>query len=437
MVIGNSLAYQDSVKSYTTLSDGDIKMDFTGSFNSESDVQYHRFMVLPDHTDERFGAKLRIYNSTLDENTIYNLLNEDFEIKIQLGSPPTNTSSYLSFTNCKTSDVYCKVIKESSGISIVIEFRYLKKGMNYASFKFNSLASINSPIYYQLGIFRTKVGDNICHSEYYYLYNEIVYTCYCMRNTAGPYCEKTAFSDTIYDLGLTFLITSNLAMIPALVVGFIYLYYGEIAVYGSNMIASMIYHTCDWQYYCFNFEPMTLLLVDFLLSYMSIMVCLVHISRLKNPNVKTAAYVFLFVLLLYIGLNTAFRGTLVTFMPPLIAGLIPISRYIYIIMMLSKRKENKCWSWHQVKWFFVTSKLINLKWALAAIVSFALALTSRFLELNDNYYITHSCWHIFVMLTPFFVFFVFPRDQKDFEIERSSTSELISLESYAPLKSIN
>lgn len=131
-------------------------------------------------------------------------------------------------------------------------------------------------------------------------------------------------------------------------------------------------------------------MVDFILSYMSIMAALVHLSNFKNINIKIASYVILLTLLLYIGLNTNFNGfivgILVRFMqPPLVAGLIPISRYAYLIIASSKKHTGKCWSWQEVKWLFWTSGKFKLKWLCVAFTSFALALTSRFLENNASY----------------------------------------------------
>lgn len=245
LLVGKEKINLQSVSDYTDIKLNDISQRLIGNFTNQSLTQYFQFMVMPEHTDNRFGFKITFYLNEIEEVDIYDILYENFVISLALENVPTDQSSYLNFLNCETSIVYFNIERNSDEISLVFELRYLKQGMNYLSLSMIPLKPLVEDLNYKFGIFRTMIGKNLCHSEIYYSFNEIVYTCFCMRNTAGPYCGKLAFSETIYESGLSFLIISNLAMIPALIVGSLYLYYGEVAVYLTNMLASMIYHTCD------------------------------------------------------------------------------------------------------------------------------------------------------------------------------------------------
>ncbi|CAG9334184.1 TMEM8A_3 [Blepharisma stoltei] len=390
----------------------DVSQDFIGgNFDQNKTSQNHGFLVSSKDCQYRYGFKMTIYNYDIDEEYIDSLLMSHIEISVSL----QNSDSYLSIKNCKSSTLYCKIIKQSYGLSLLMEIGYLKSGYNIMAIKIDP--SINSTLYYDLGIFKTEVGNNLCNGQKHAMFKEIAFSCKCGGNTAGANCEKLALNENTYMTGLYMLVYSNLAMVPAIITGILHWYYGEVAVYGTNMMASMVYHSCDWGYECFGMEPQTLRVADFTLSYMSIMAALIKVARFRNHNHKLALYCFIFALLLYIGLHNNFNGILFSIMPPLIAGLIPLSRWLYLIHKDSKEVYGSWWSWDQAYWFFWESGDFQWKWIFIAASTLFMALICKFSETNNSYWIVHSFWHIFIMLTPFAMFHVFSNRVRYFKVK--------------------
>jgi hypothetical protein len=197
--------------------------------------------------------------------------------------------------------MYCKQEPEK----LTAELEYAMLGLLYIS-----LAS-NSTTTYQVSVFRTEIGDNMCNGQPYYDYNGITYFCYCLQNTAGFFCDSHAISDELYLTAVMFLTFSNLAMVPAIVYGFTEKAFVEITAYAANMIASYIYHWCDEQFYCFGISPYTLQVIDFILSYNSICVSFIFLARVPALNIKFSCILAMLIVLMYIGIGDNF-STFVT-----------------------------------------------------------------------------------------------------------------------------
>ena len=148
----------------------------------------------------------------------------------------------------------------------------------------------------------------MCNGQIYWDYYGLVYLCFCQQNTAGFYCEIDAISYAQYMAGVMMLTTSNLAMIPAIVYGYNAKCFIEITSYAANMIASYIYHFCDTQYYCFNIPYFCLFVIDFILSYNSIVVGIIFLTRIQKKDLKFCLIFWMLVILMYIGIGNNFNG---------------------------------------------------------------------------------------------------------------------------------
>ena len=104
----------------------------------------------------------------------------------------------------------------------------------------------------------------------------------------------------------------------------------------------------------------------------------------------------------------------------LIVLIIPIVRYTYLIVKASLLR-NKCCQATEICNFFYRYENFRLKWLGGAFFFFTLALVSRALQTNQNYYIVrfiqaHSLWHIFVMTSAFFMLKSVYHNNQDFII---------------------
>ncbi|OMJ93931.1 hypothetical protein SteCoe_2983 [Stentor coeruleus] len=288
---------------------------------------------------------------------------------------------------CNNHDQYCK----NKGNSFMGELEYLEYGIQYITIYMKNSSS------YQFGLFKTKSGDNMCHDNPTWDYDDIAYYCFCLQNKAGFYCQKDAISNSIYMLSVMMLTISNLAMIPAVVYGIKTHAYVEATSYAGNMIASYIYHFCDEQYYCFNFPYQTLISIDFILSYYSICISIVFLSKISQPKIKYSLNLLILIILMYIGLGTNFDSTIIVAIVLTLVSMVPLSRYFYFIYVISKRDYNKRFSCLAFKMFFYTYENFRLRWLVYSIICLISAIINRALENNTNYYITHSFWHLSIM----------------------------------------
>lgn len=203
-------------------------------------------------------------------------------------------STELCGSDCKN---YCK--QESK--ELVAEIEYAKVGNLFITIEM----TMNETFYYT--VFKTRIGNNMCHSQPHIEFDDIVYFCYCLQNTGGFYCEKDAISDSKYWTAIMFLTLSNLTMLLAVIYGFRIKAYVEITAYGANMIASYIYHWCDEQYYCFGFSSYSLRVIDFILSFYSVCVSIIYLAKLTNPKLKFSLLLGILIALMYLGLGSGFN----------------------------------------------------------------------------------------------------------------------------------
>lgn len=299
---------ESNIETYQKITNGINQAYLSGKFSQNRKSNYHTFLVKNEKMHLRYALKISIFSYRSSDSEIEHMLLNNLEISIALDNIPTSKSRYFHIKTVQDSKLFYQIYKDNREYSLIIELGYLKSDYNFIELKFND--NLSSPILYDLGIMNTEIGNNYCNNEPHLLSNNVAYICKCGRNTAGKHCEIMATSETSYLIGLVMLVSSNFAMLPAIITGMLHFYYGEVAVYTTNMLASIIYHFCDWGFECFSISGSTLRVADFTLSYLSFMAALIKIARFRNANHKLALYGVLFAMLLYMGLYNNFSGIL-------------------------------------------------------------------------------------------------------------------------------
>ncbi|XP_075755280.1 post-GPI attachment to proteins factor 6 [Pelodiscus sinensis] len=209
--------------------------------------------------------------------------------------------------------------------------------------------------------------------------------CNCKAGWGGWSCTDDTKAQSVGSQNLaTLLLTlSNLMFLPAIAVALYRFYLVEASVYTYTMFFSTFYHACDQPgvaVMCIM-DYDTLQYCDFLGSVVAIWVTILCMARVK----KILKYV-LFVLgtlLIAMSLQLDRRGIWNMMGPCLFALIIMIVAWVYHGV-----KRRHCYPPTWKRWVFYLTPGIVL--ALVALSVYA------FMETNDNYYYTHSIWHMLV-----------------------------------------
>ncbi|XP_042654694.1 post-GPI attachment to proteins factor 6 isoform X2 [Tyto alba] len=222
--------------------------------------------------------------------------------------------------------------------------------------------------------------------------------CSCKAGWGGWSCtdDTKAQSVGVQNLATLLLTLSNLMFLPAIAVAVYRYYLVEASVYTYTMFFSTFYHACDQPgvaVMCIM-DYDTLQYCDFLGSVVSIWVTILCMSRVK----KILKYVLFILgtLLIAMSLQLDRRGVWNMMGPCLFALVIMIAAWVYHGV---KRKHCYPSSWK--RWVFYLLPGITL--AFIAISVYA------FMETNENYYYTHSIWHVLVACSV--AFLLPPRDK--------------------------
>uniref|UniRef100_A0A493TDR0 Post-GPI attachment to proteins 6 n=1 Tax=Anas platyrhynchos platyrhynchos TaxID=8840 RepID=A0A493TDR0_ANAPP len=209
--------------------------------------------------------------------------------------------------------------------------------------------------------------------------------CSCKAGWSGWSCTDDTKAQSVgaQNLATLLLTLSNLMFLPAIAVAVYRYYLVEASVYTYTMFFSTFYHACDQPgvaVMCIM-DYDTLQYCDFLGSVVSIWVTILCMSRVK----KILKYV-LFVLgtlLIAMSLQLDRRGVWNMMGPCLFALVIMIAAWVY-----QGVKRRHCYPSSWKRWVFYLLPGITL--AFIAISVYA------FMETNENYYYTHSIWHVLV-----------------------------------------
>ncbi|KAM3662453.1 post-GPI attachment to proteins factor 6 isoform 2-T2 [Ammospiza maritima maritima] len=220
----------------------------------------------------------------------------------------------------------------------------------------------------------------------------------CSTGWGGWSCTDDSKAQTVgtQNLATLLLTLSNLMFLPAIAVAVYRFYLVEASVYTYTMFFSTFYHACDQPgvaVLCIM-DYDTLQYCDFLGSVVSIWVTILCMARLK----KILKYV-LFVLgtlLIAMSLQLDRRGVWNMMGPCLFALLIMVTAWVH-----HGAKRRHCYPSSWKRWVFYLLPGITL--AFIAISVYA------FMETNENYYYTHSIWHVLVACSV--AFLLPPRDK--------------------------
>ncbi|XP_039588331.1 post-GPI attachment to proteins factor 6 isoform X2 [Passer montanus] len=220
----------------------------------------------------------------------------------------------------------------------------------------------------------------------------------CSTGWGGWSCTDDTKAQTVgtQNLATLLLTLSNLMFLPAIAVAVYRFYLVEASVYTYTMFFSTFYHACDQPgvaVMCIM-DYDTLQYCDFLGSVVSIWVTILCMARLK----KILKYV-LFVLgtlLIAMSLQLDRRGVWNMMGPCLFALLIMVTAWVH-----HGAKRRHCYPSSWKRWVFYLLPGITL--AFIAISVYA------FMETNENYYYTHSIWHVLVACSV--AFLLPPRDK--------------------------
>ncbi|KAM4631705.1 post-GPI attachment to proteins factor 6 [Discoglossus pictus] len=209
--------------------------------------------------------------------------------------------------------------------------------------------------------------------------------CSCKAGWAGWSCtdDKEALSVS-RQLTATMLLTlSNFMFLPTIVVAIYRFYFVEAAVYIYTMFFSTFYHACDQPgvaVMCIM-DYDTLQYCDFLGSVVAIWVTILCMSRIKK-HLKYILFI-LGTLLIAMSMQLDRRGIWNMMGPCAFALIVLVIAWTYRGV-----KRRHCYPPTWKRWVFYLIPGISL--ALIAISIYVFA------ETNQNYYYTHSLWHILV-----------------------------------------
>lgn len=223
--------------------------------------------------------------------------------------------------------------------------------------------------------------------------------CSCKAGWRGWGCtdDSKALSYSRQIIAALLLTISNLFFLPAIVVAIKRYYITEAAVYLFTMFFSTFYHACDQPgvaVMCIM-DYDTLQYCDFLGSVCAIWVTILCMARIRE-TFKYALFM-LGALLLAMSMQLDRKGLWNMLVPILCALLLMVATWVYRGV-----KRHHCYppSWR--RWVFFL-----LPGALCALIGISVFV---FAETEDNYYYTHSLWHILV--AGCVVFLLPPKEKK-------------------------
>lgn len=233
--------------------------------------------------------------------------------------------------------------------------------------------------------------------SYTYLYA----ACVCKAGWRGWGCTDASAAQSFgRQLAAALLLTlSNLSFLPAIVVAILRCYITEASVYIFTMFFSTFYHACDQPgvtVMCIM-DYDTLQYCDFLGSVCSIWVTILCMARITDA-VKYALFI-LGTLLIAMSMQLDRKGLWNLLGPILCALLIMVAAWVYRGV-----RRRHCYppSWKRWVFFLIPGAAC----ALTGVCLYIFAGT------EDNYYYTHSLWHILVASC---VVFLLPPREKNRE----------------------
>ncbi|CAG2169186.1 unnamed protein product, partial [Oppiella nova] len=228
-------------------------------------------------------------------------------------------------------------------------------------------------------------------------------SCVCRGGWKGWFCNDGSQAIPEDQLLLNFLLLtlSNIMFIPAVVLSTYRKHFTEALVYFTTMTSSTLYHACDSDYpqsYCL-ISVNVLQFGDF---YSAILAFWVTLVTLANMPDLCRAFFHVFGALLIAFATELDRTSLWAFALP--AGL---GAAILIISWICRCCRKSCYPTSRL-WIF--SILPGIALTAGGLVVYA------FFETQENYAITHSCWHAIMALALLFLVPSMKGDPQDEEV---------------------
>ncbi|XP_060587840.1 post-GPI attachment to proteins factor 6-like [Ruditapes philippinarum] len=235
-------------------------------------------------------------------------------------------------------------------------------------------------------------------------------SCKCFAGWRGYGCTDGTHGRTKNEelVALLLLTLSNLFFVPSIIVALYRRYFTEAAVYTYTMFWSAIYHACDASdlvYYCL-LDYDLLSFADFLGSIYSFWVTMLAMAVIPT-KVRTFAQA-LGALGVAVGVEYKRHGIFAFALPAGIAAIVMFGSW----GLQCKRRRK----------LFPQKRYILLHLIPGVILAFTGMGIFAFLETEENYKYTHSCWHVAMSLS---VVFLLPgRQTKGIDITETSSNNL-------------
>ena len=380
--------YVKELQQFFTFSYESIELDYSGTISSEIPKKQHYFVAAEENMGRRYALKLYFeYGNTAEmtKSEYFAYILSSLQVDFTRGSP---SFPFLSISDCVTDPSPCNPHETSSGLGLFLYLDQIPPGLIYFSLSLPLLPPAQS-IPYSYGVGYSDCGADMCNGDFCNLIVDApvaTHWCDCERNHSGLDCLSQSVSDVEYGFWVVLLVGSNCAMALAVwkaVWGV--RTYAEGVVFAVTMGTSGVYHVCDTQFYCFGAHAPSLRLCDFYMSYFSITVSLIYLARIQRQEVKFAFVLLYAILLVFCGVIWDFGTFWTEIMAPLSAGIVPAAVWGRFVALEWRRNGGKWWRVAFV--FLFRSGNFRWKYGLTALLTFTLAITSKELETNYNYWV--------------------------------------------------
>ncbi|UJR30663.1 hypothetical protein I4U23_018187 [Adineta vaga] len=397
---------------------------------------YYDFLYVPIYTPDRYSSgstssitlnnkdlSLYSYEFITDDRNLGGTLHFDFESRVMLSVPSHVNITILGclskyqprkYGNCESAFT---IIVEKNSISMR-SLPYPEIAHWYLTLEYNCSGSESECANSSLSLM-FQISSSQCTKQQCGIYGicrimtsqqNIFSTCTCLAGYRGYGCTDDTHAYASKSLtNVLFLTLSNCMFIPAIVLATYRRLHIEALVYSFNMFFSTFYHACDQdinKFCIFKYDGLQL--SDFIGSYASFVITLITMAIIPR-SIKV--FLFMLGLLTCIVINSRDRFDHLQFI-----GLISIT-FLFTVLT----------------WIIVSIRYHHLrpstKRFLLVIPGFLLALAGlvlfAFCETDENYWYTHSLWHILIASS---ILFFLPHNKryiKESVIQRIETSEPI------------
>ncbi|CAF1057322.1 unnamed protein product [Adineta ricciae] len=368
---------------------------------------YYDFLYVPIYTTNRFNSgstssitlnnndlSIYSYEFMIDDRNLGGTLHFDFESRV-MSSVSANVN--ISVHGClskyqprtyATCESPFKILIDKNSITMK-SFPYPEMGFWYLTLEYICTGSESECGNSSLSLM-FQISSSQCTKQQCGAYGvcriltsqqNVFSTCSCLAGYRGYGCTDDSHAYASKSLAsVLFLTLSNCMFMPAIVLAVYRRLYIEALVYFFNMFFSTFYHACDQdinKLCIFKYDGLQL--SDFIGSYASFVITLITMAIIPR---STKVFLFMLGLLTCIAINSRDRFDHLQFIA-LISITFTFTVLTWIIVSLRYHHLRP-----STKRFLLVIPGFLL--ALAGLVLFA------FCETDENYWYTHSLWHILI-----------------------------------------